>query len=175
MIFRSMINAGKNYFHTRSVQGEKGTSLVELLVAMGISVLVFSILSTALVQFVLTTRWGNNQLQVTNDIQVASLWLGRDALEAASFSPGSGSVYGTLNWADSSNQYRYSYDSADGSLIREHLENSIVLSTLKVARHIENQADVTFNITGKLLTISIASTIGAESKSVNLDFAFRTR
>ena len=174
-MFRSMIISGKKVFRVRSIQGEKGTSLVELLVAMGISVLVFSILSTALVQFVLTTRWGNNLLQVTNDIQVTSLWLGRDALEAASFSPGSGSVYGTLNWADSSNQHRYSYDSADGALVREHLENSIVQSTLKVARHIENQADVTFNITGELLTISITSTSGAESKSANFDFAFRTR
>lgn len=174
-MFRTMLFSGKKNFRARSIQDEKGTSLVELLVAMGISVLVFSILSTSLVQFVLTTRWGNNLLQVTNDIQVTSLWLGRDALEAASFSPGSGSVYGTLNWADSSNQYRYSYDSADGTLVREHLENSIVQSTRKVARHIENQSDVTFNITGELLSISITSTSGAESKSANLDFAFRTR
>jgi len=174
-MFRSMINSWKKSLTARSIQGEKGASLVELLIAMGISVLVFSVLSTALVQFVLTTRWGNNLLQVTNDIQVASIWLGRDALEAASFSPGSGSVYGTLNWADSSNQYRYSYNSADGSLVREHLEDSIVLSTRKVARHIENQADVTFNTTGELLTISITSTSGAESQSVNIDFAFRTR
>ena len=36
---------------------EKGTTLVEMLVAIAISVLVFSVLSTALVQFVLTTRW----------------------------------------------------------------------------------------------------------------------
>jgi len=41
---------------------ERGVTLVETLVAIAISVLVFSVLSTALVQFVLTTRWGNNQL-----------------------------------------------------------------------------------------------------------------
>jgi YD repeat-containing protein len=157
------------------VREERGASLVELLVAVAISIMVFAILSTALVQFVLSTRWGNNLLQVTNDIQVTSLWLGRDAPEAASFTPGSGSVYGTLNWADSSNQYRYSYDSADNSLVREHLENSIVQSTRKVARHIENQSDVSFNYSGELLTVSITSTHGAESKSATLNFALRTR
>jgi len=159
----------------RIAHEERGATLVELLVAVAISILVFSFLSTALVQFVLTTRWGNNLLQVTNDIQVASLWLGRDAPEAASFTPGSGSVYGTLNWDDSSNQYRYSYDSSDNSLVREHLENSIVQSTRKVARHIQNQSDVTFNNSGELLTVTITSTSGAESKSATLNFALRTR
>ncbi len=159
----------------RSADSERGASLVELLVSIGISIMVFSILSTALVQFVLSTRWGNNLLQVTNDIQVASLWLGRDAPEAASFTPGSGSVYGTLNWADSSTQYRYSYDSINSSLTRDHLENSIVQTTRTIARHIENQSDVTFSINGDLLTVSITATSGSESKSSTFNFAFRTR
>jgi hypothetical protein len=101
--------------------------------------------------------------------------LGRDAPEAASFTPGSGSVYGTLNWADSSTQYRYSYDSIDSSLIREHLENSIVQTSRTIARHIENQSDVIFNNSGDLLTVTITATSGAESKSTILNFAFRTR
>lgn len=165
----------KRNFRTCSAHSERGASLVELLVAIGISVLIFSILSTALVQFVLSTRWGNSLLQVTNDIQVASLWLGRDAPEAASFTAGSGTIYGTLNWADSTTQYRYSYDSISKALIREHLENSIVQSTQKISRHIENQSDVTFNNTGELLTVTITATSGGESKSATLTFAFRTR
>jgi type II secretory pathway pseudopilin PulG len=165
----------KKYARISSAHGERGASLVELLVSIAISIMVFSVLSTALVQFVLSTRWGNNLLQVTNDIQVASLWLGRDAPEAASFTPGSGSVYGTLNWADSSTQYRYSYDSIDSSLIREDLENSIVQTTRTIARHIENQSDVIFNNSGGLLTVTITATSGAESKSTILNFAFRTR
>ena len=174
MVQPSLLSMRK-YSRTASIENESGASLVELLVSIGISILVFSILSTALVQFVLSTRWGNSLLQVTNDIQVASLWLGRDAPESASFTPGSGSEYGTLNWADSSTQYRYSYDSADSSLVREHLENSIVQSSLKIARHIDNQSDVTFNVSGDLLTVSITATSGSESKSSTLNFAFRTR
>lgn len=157
------------------LQDEFGASLVELLVAIAISVMVFSILSTALVQFVLATRWGNNQLQVTSDIQVASLWLGRDALEAASFTPGAGSEYGTLSWADSSQQYRYLYDSASTSLVREHYDSGALQSTITVARGIQNQGDVTFNISGELLTVSITATAGGESETANLDFALRSR
>jgi competence protein ComGC len=159
----------------KRVHSERGTTLVELLVAMSISVLVFGIISTALVQFFLVTRWGNNQLIITNDLQVASLWLGRDALESANFVPGAGAVYGTLNWADSTHQYRYSYDVSDGALVREHFENSILQSTLQVARHIANQGDVAFSTSGELLTVSITSTSGNESEAVSLKLALRSR
>ena len=160
---------------TLILQHEQGASLVELLVAIAISVLIFGVLSTALVQFVLATRWGNNQLQVTSDIQVASIWLGRDALEAASFTPGAGTEYGTLAWADTSHEYRYLYDTADNSLIREHYASGVLQSTTTVARRIQNQADVIFNINGELLSVTITATSGDESETANLDFALRTR
>lgn len=161
--------------NTLKVRDDRGASLVELLVAIAISVLIFSVLSTALVQFVLTTRWGNSQLQVTNDIQVVSLWLGRDALEAASFTPGAGAEYGTLAWADASQQYRYLYNNAETSLIREHYDGGILQSTTTVSRQIQNQGDVTFSITGNLLSVSITSTTGGESETALLDLALRTR
>lgn len=154
---------------------EKGATLVEMLVAIAISVLVFSVLSTALVQFMLATRWGNSQLQVTSDIQVASLWLGRDALEAASFTPGAGSVYGTLAWADGSQHFIYSYDSLEGGLIREHFDTGVLQTRTTIARHILNQSDVSFSIAGQLLTVTITSTSGAEAETANLDLALRTR
>jgi len=154
---------------------EQGATLVEMLVAMAISVLVFSVITTALVQFMLVTRWGNSQLQTSNDIQVASLWLGRDALEAASFSPGSGTVYGTLSWADSSHEYRYSYDLPNSALVREHLENGLVQSTNIVARHIADQNDVSFTLSGHLLTVSLTSSSGDEAESATIQFALRTR
>ena len=154
---------------------EKGASLVELLVAIAISVLVFSVLSTALVQFVLTTRWGNNQLQATSDIQVASIWLGRDALEAASFTPGAGTEYGTLSWADASQEYRYLYDSAETALVREHLDGGVLQSRTLIARQIQNQADVTFAYSGGLLTVNITATAGGESESASLELSLRAR
>jgi len=159
----------------RTQAGERGASLVELLIAIAIAVMVTSVLSTTLVQFMLTTRWGNHQLQITNDIQGASLWLGRDALEAASFTPGASPIYGTLNWADGSQQFRYSYQAADQELIREYYLDGALQSSTTVARHISNPTDVVFNLTGKLLSVSITATSGDESETANLKFALRTR
>jgi hypothetical protein len=157
------------------IKNEKGASLVEMLVAMAISVMVFGVITTALVQFMLVTRWGNSQLQISNDIQIASIWLGRDALESSSFTPGAGTVYGTLNWADSIHQFRYSYDLVDKALVREHLVGGAVQTTITVSRHIAAQSDVVFSLSGKLLTVSITSTSGDEVESVDIDFAMRTR
>jgi Tfp pilus assembly protein PilW len=159
----------------KRLRTERGTTLVELLISMGISVVVFGILTTTFVQFMLVTRWGNSQLQISNDFQVASLWLGRDALEAASFTPGTGTIYGTLSWADSSHEFRYSYNPTEQSLIREHFDSGVLQSTITVARHIADQSDVVFNITGKLLTVSITSTSGQEVENVDMQFALRTR
>ncbi len=156
-------------------RGEKGASLVEMLVAMAISVMVFGVITTALVQFMLVSRWGISQLQFSSDFQIASLWLGRDALEASSFTSGAGTVYGTLNWEDSTHQFRYSYDLVDNALIREHLVSGVVQSTITVSRHIAAQSDVVFSLSGKLLTVSITSTSGAEVESVDIKFAMRTR
>ena len=154
---------------------EQGTSLVETLVAMGISLIVFGVITTALVQFMLVTRWGNSQLQISNDIQVVSLWLGRDALESSSFTPGTGNVYGTLNWPDSSHQFRYSYNALEYTLVREHLEDGLVQSTLSVARYIADINDVSFSTSGPLLTVSITSSSGDEIISADIQFAMRAR
>jgi type II secretory pathway component PulJ len=157
------------------IQREAGATLVEMLVAMSISVLVFGIITTAMVQFMLVTRWGNSQLQISNDFQVANLWLGRDIPEASSFTPGAGTEYGTFNWADSSQQFRYSYDLVKGELIREYLVGGIVQSTITVARYIANQGDVVFSLSGKLMTVSITSTSGDEVESIDIQLAMRTR
>ncbi len=155
-------------------QSEHGTTLVETLVALSIIVLVFGIITTALVQFFLVTRWGNDQLRITNDLQVASLWLGRDALESASFTPGTGQVYGTLIWSDETHEYEYRYSYNSGELVREHLEDNILLSTLQVSRYIANRSDVVFSTSGDLLTVSITSTSGIETETVSLNLAFRS-
>ncbi len=157
------------------LNGERGTSLVEVLVAMSISLIVFGIIATSMVQFFLVSRWGNSQLQITSDIQVASLWLGRDALEASSFTPGSGNVYGILNWPDSSNQFRYSYNALEQALVREHLEDGSLLTTQTIARYIIDQNDVAFSTSGSLLTVSITSSSGDEVKSVDIEFSMRAR
>lgn len=154
-------------------KNETGASLVELLITLAISLGIVFVITNSMVQFMLVSRWGNEQLLTSNSIQTATIWLGRDVTEAESFTPGTGTEYGTLNWEDSSQQFRYSYDSASQTLVREHLVNSIVQSTTTAARYISNQGDIGFSNTGNLLTVTIKATRGDLTDTAVLSLAMR--
>ncbi|MDZ7843609.1 MAG: prepilin-type N-terminal cleavage/methylation domain-containing protein [Anaerolineales bacterium] len=156
---------------------QKGASLIEMLVAISISVMVLGIITTSLTQFMLASRWGNDSLLVSSDLQIASIWLGRDALEAADFIPGTGTEYGTLSWEDQNqveHQNTYSYDPAENDLIREYYQDGTLISTLSAARRIAAQGDVVFSLTDHLLTVTITSTSGDVSETAELNLALRT-
>ena len=152
---------------------ESGVSLVELIVALTISSIVLAVITTAIVQFYELTRWGNARLLLDNDFQTANLWLGRDAAEANTFSPGTGLEYGTFNWADGSNAYRYSYDPAQGALVREHLQGGSTVSTLRVARHVADQADISFSVSGQLVSVSLTLSEVDVTETRTLTFTMR--
>ncbi len=154
---------------------ETGATLVELLVTLAISLGVVFVITNSMVQFILVSRWGNQQLLTSNSIQTASLWLGRDVPEADSFIPGTGAEYGTLNWEDSSQQFRYSYNSTNETLVREHLVNSVVQSTITAARNIASQGDIVFSTSGNLLTVSVTATEGDLIDSAVLSLAMRAQ
>jgi Tfp pilus assembly protein PilW len=156
-------------------RNQAGTSLVELLVGVGISLIVITVITTSLVQFMLVSRWGNQQLLATNSLQTASLWLGRDIPEAHSFSVGSGNIYGTFSWEDSSQQFQYRYDPTEQTLVRLHIEDGNPQSTLTAARYISDQGDVTFNVNGNLVTVSITASRGDVAETLSLDLTMRSK
>jgi len=160
-------------------QGQKGTSLVEMLVVIAISTMVIGIITTSLVQFLLVTNWGNDQLLVTSDLQVAGLWLGRDIPESSTFTPDTvdPNRYGTFSWLDETgvlHEYTYSYDPSSGDLIREYLQDGSTQTTLGVARNIAEAGDVNFSPSGDLVTVEITSTSGDVNKTIELNLAMRT-
>lgn len=168
-------SSGRNNGWKTIYQDETGASLVEMLVAVSISLMIIGVITTSLIQFLLVTGWGNDQLLVTNDLQIPGIWLGRDAVESSTFTPGSGTEYGTLSWEDSSQQFRYSYNPTEGALVREYLQSEVVQSTITVARHIAAQGDVVFSVNDHLLTVSITSTSGNVQETITLEYAMRSR
>lgn len=159
-------------------QDQKGASLVEMLVVIAISTMVIGIITTSLVQFMLVTNWGNDQLLVTSDLQVAGLWLGRDIPESSSFTPDTinPNRYGTFSWLDENgilHEYTYSYDPSSGDLIREYLQDGSTQSTLGAARNIADPGDVNISLSGDLVTVEITSTSGDVSETVELHFSMR--
>ncbi len=159
----------------RAYRCERGVTIPELMISLVISASVVGLIGTAVYQFFIVSSNGNDRLTVLQSLQNSSVWLGRDVSETQSFSVGSGNVYGTLTTGDPTVEYRYSYDSAEKTLVREHLVSSVVQSTHVVARRIENQGDIVFSISGNLVSVSITVTSdnGAVTESRTLDLAMR--
>lgn len=162
---------------TRWARSERGASIPEILVATVIAASVAGLLGTAVYQFFRATTDGRNHLATQNSVSNASLWLGRDATEAGSFSPGSGTTYGTFITGEPSIKFRYSYDASQKALVREYLLDDVVQTTQAVARNIENQSDVVFSVNNDLLTVTITATSpdGDVSEDMALDLAMRVR
>jgi prepilin-type N-terminal cleavage/methylation domain-containing protein len=152
---------------------ERGVSLVEVLVGLAIAAGIAAFIGTAIWQFFTVTRWGNNQMLATSDHQTAILWLGRDSTEAESFTPGSGSEYGTFAWPDGDPAFRYRYDAAEGALVRDELAGGVVQSSQTVARYIASQSDVSFAGNGQLVTVDILSTRAGQTFETELQLHMR--
>lgn len=158
-------------------RSERGVSLPEILVATVIAASVAGLLGTIVYQFFLATTDGRDHLAVQNSVRNASLWLGRDVTEAQSFSPGSGTTYGTFVTGEPSIKFRYSYNAGEKALVREYLLDDVVQTSQAVARSIESQSDVVFSVNGRLLTVTITATSadGDVSEDIALNLAMRVR
>jgi hypothetical protein len=165
-------NVGAQFTALR-LPSERGATLAEVLIAVFLAAALMGLIGTAFYQFYAASRWGLNHLTALSDLQQAGLWLARDANQSQTFAAGAGSVYGTLRWPGSTEEYRYSYDAADTALVREHLVGGSVQATHVVARHIAAQGDVAFSLSGDLLTVNITSTVGGVSPSTELQLQLR--
>ena len=154
---------------------ERGFTIPEMLVTAVLVTFASGLIATAIHQIFIVAQDGNARLAVLGDVENAAIWIGRDTSESASWSAGSGTVYGTLTTGDPLVQYRYSYDAASTSLVREHLVSGSPVSTLRIARRIANQGDVSFSVTGTLLTVSITGTRGPTSESATLKLGMRVK
>lgn len=159
---RLPLNAG------RSLREDSGATLVELIAALGIAVLVLAFVGVAVVQFFRLTNWGNDRMVLTSNLQTAQVWLGRDVVQASSFTAGSAPVYGVFTLPAVSGPARhvsYSFDFSDHTLVRTDVESS---QSQVVARDIASQSDVSFTRSGQMLTVNLTVTRGGQSDTHDL-------
>ena len=155
--------------------GQSGFPTPELLIGALLATAAATLIATAIYQLSVASRDGRNRLVALGDVQNAALWIGSDTSEAQSFTAGSGATYGTLTTSDATIQYRYSYSSSHTSLVREGLVSGSPTNTQRIARNIAAQGDVTFSLTGTLLTVTITSTSATLSESATLNASMRVR
>jgi type II secretory pathway pseudopilin PulG len=155
--------------------GQSGFTIPEMLIGALLATAAATLIATAIYQLSVASRDGRNRLVALGDVQNAALWIGSDTSEAQSFTAGSGATYGTLTTSDVTLEYRYSYSSSDKSLVREVLVSGSPTNTQRIARNIASQGDVTFSLSGTLLTVTITATSATLSESATLNASMRVR
>ena len=134
---------------------ERGFTLVEILLAMGITALVTGVLGTAIFQIFDRSASGQDTLRALNDIQDAGQWIYIDGEKAETSDlvnndPPVSAM--TLSWSTEGTPHTAIYSLTGSELIRDH--NGVQTT---VARYLSG-AD--FSIIDDLITINLTSSPG---------------
>jgi hypothetical protein len=119
--------------------------LVEILVAIAITGVIFTSLGTVIYQMTAYTEYGNDKLDVSHRLENAGYWFNRDGQMAVTASGGS-SLSLTLPDANT-----ITYSLSGTNLLR-----AAGASTINVAQDI---SAASFSVTGRLVTMNITGTI----------------
>ena len=133
-------------------RNQGGFTLVELLLALGITAMIAGILSTAIFRIFDAGSTDNKRIQVLSDLQIAGQWLFRDGPRAETtdlVDAASPVTSMSLSWTSEGSSHTSVYSLSGTELQRDH--NGAVIS---VARNI---SDVDFSIQDSLLTIVLTS------------------
>ncbi|MFQ5934462.1 MAG: type II secretion system protein J [Dehalococcoidia bacterium] len=142
---------------SRLLGGQRGFTLVEMLVALGIMAAVGSALVTSILQMSNFTSRGNAQLETAADMGISMRWLARDtqSAETTDLVDGDPPVSSmTLNWVDEYDGASISH-SASYALDGRDLKRTYDGETHTVARRVSS---VEFSLSGKLITVTLTST-----------------
>lgn len=153
------------------MRSQFGFTIVELLVALGISGLILPVILTSIWQITRGTTEINNALVVQQDIELASSWFTRDLSLAFSsdvpVEPASPADHMRVDWVDQtgwavtgSEAHYVEYTLAAPLLIRNYDGTTSI-----VARHVSS---IAFSRVGSFITISMTST--SEDQAVSLSY-----
>jgi prepilin-type N-terminal cleavage/methylation domain-containing protein len=125
------------------VKGQGGFTLVELLVAVAVTGLLAVVLGPAVSQLFSVSRYGNDVLTATHELQNAAYWFLYDGRRAVSANVSDGLVLSV--GADATVSYR---------LVDDELRRTSAAGTSILAKDL---ASVTFTHEGRLVTMAIVA------------------
>ncbi len=125
------------------MKGQKGFTLVELLITVAITGLIVSLLGTAIYQIITVTEYGNDKMIATHELQNAAHWVSLDGQMASTASGGNELV---LTLPDDS--------SVTYSVVGTELRRTAGGSQMTLARNITS---ATFSVENRIITMTITS------------------
>ena len=136
------------------IKGEKGLTMVDMIMAVAVTGLIVSFLGTAIYQMLTVTEYGNERLIAMHELQNAAHWLGLDGQGAVSATGGDELVF-TL--ADNTS-ITYSLSSTD----LRRTEGGLPMTLA------QNITEAQFAVADRLVTMTITSSPpGRDSVSEN--------
>lgn len=154
------------------LRSQRGFSLVELLVAMGIAAFVLIGIGGVVYLLFIAPSIGNARLDAEHDLQNAATWIARDGNMALAFTAGKGTDYGTFTWTDwttgSPTAYTSTYGYSSQALQRTLDSGAGSPVTTILARHIAQQGDIVFSSSSGVVTATITSTTSSAQGPVVL-------
>jgi prepilin-type N-terminal cleavage/methylation domain-containing protein len=136
------------------MNGQRGMTLVELVVAIAVTGIIVTFLGTAVNQIFTVAGYGNDRLTALHELQNAAFWFNRDGQEAVTASGGSGL---SLTLSDNS--------SVTYSLVSTELRRTAGGDPMALARNITS-AD--FSVENRVVTMSLTSSpAGRDNVSEN--------
>lgn len=149
----------------RTLHDQRGTTLLETVIALGLGGLLVSALAATISLVLWLPGERRDRVTVAEDLMFAQHWIAQDANAAESFTAGTSPVYGAFSWSDYtavslvSRVVTYSYDAANGYLMRTEAQNgTISTTTLAVARNIARADDVVFVWSPSSYSVQVALT-----------------
>ncbi|OGO32505.1 MAG: hypothetical protein A2Z29_06805 [Chloroflexi bacterium RBG_16_56_11] len=125
------------------MNGQKGMTMVEMLVAIAVTGIIVVFLGTAIYQMTTVTGYGNGRLTALHELQNAAYWVNYDGQQATA-----ASVSGGLLLTASDNSV-ISY-----SLVGSELRRTAGGNQMTVARNITSAV---FSVNDRLITMSLKS------------------
>jgi len=152
------------------MRSQLGFTLVELLLALGVSGLILPVIVTSIVQITRGTTEINNDLVVQQDIEAASLWLTRDLSLALTTDVVDGAPpvdHMRVDWID---QTGWAIEGSEAHYVEYTLVAPLLMRNYDgtfniVARHVSS---IAFSRIGTFTTVSITST--SNERTVSLSY-----
>lgn len=147
---------------------QKGVTLLELVVAMGIAAFIVVAAATVIFQLDTVSARNSNYMTAYTEVQNAGFSISRDTTMAQDVDVTSGLV--TLNWVDwegDAHEVVYTLEDASGGLKelwRTYSISDVTQETMRVARYIDpNETSRNWDESAKVLTLVITAQVGDQT------------